>query len=109
MYFVSLLVFSLFALLICKLKTNALQYIKSKVRAIHFSNFIVLLALYYSKVFYETNYFFKLIFCNLDKFYINSTMTGITLLHKNARPPLHFIQNLSEYHSCNVFLPNAIK
>jgi len=60
------------------------------------------------KRFYELN-FYNTIFCNPDRFYVNSTMTGITLASTNAKPPLHFVQNLSESLLLNSFIPNSFK
>ena len=40
---------------------------------------------------------------------MNSTMTGITLGSTNAKPPLHFDQNISECPTLNDFLPNSVK
>ena len=67
------------------------------------------LSLYNIKGFYETNHFYRAIFFNLDKFYMNSTMTGITLASANAKPPLHFDQNISECLMLNDFLPNSVQ
>ena len=53
--------------------------------------------------------FINKVYQNLDKFYMNSTMTGITLASTNAKPPLHFDQNISECLMLNDFLPNSVK
>ena len=52
--------------------------------------------MYFIKEFYDPNYLYRFIFCNLESAYINVTMAGTTLPSINAKPPLHFILNLNE-------------
>ena len=65
------------------------------------------LTLYYIKGFYDPNYLYRLIFCNLECSY--PTMTGITLPQNDACSPLHFIQNLNVCYSWHNFIPISIK
>ena len=75
---------------------NASKLIRSLVRGPLFRNFILFLALYFIKEFYDPNYLYRFIFCNLESAYIHVTMAGTTLPSINAKPPLHFILNLNE-------------
>ena len=92
----------MFTISICKI--IKLKLLSKKVRI-----FNLFLKLFYIKRFYEINYFNISIFCNIDEYNMNSTMTGITLASTNANPPLYFDQNISECLMLNNFLPNSIK
>ena len=67
------------------------------------------LSMFIIKRFYESNNFYKSIFCTLDRFYMNSTMTGITLASHNAKLPLYFDQNANKCLVLNDFIPSSIK
>jgi hypothetical protein len=84
-------------------RINALKLINSLVRGPLFKSFILILALYFIKEFYDPNYLYRFIFCNLDSVYFNVTMTGITSPSFKANPALHFIINLN---GCHTFWQN---
>ena len=67
---------------------------------IPFRNFILFLALYFIKEFYDPNYLYRFIFCNLESVYFNVIMTGTTLPSINANPQLNFILKINESHFC---------
>ena len=81
-------------------RINALKLINSLARGPLFKKIILIIALYFIKEFYDPNYLYRFIFCNLESAYINATMAGTTLPSINAKPPLTFLLNLNE---CNTW------